>query len=172
MKGRTVEAIVSVSAAALIATGSPAAAQTCRAQPADCQANQAKQCEMKVALREVSGRCAVTSIDGGTSNLKAHRVRLCTGDTLTWAFDNQCGSDLTVEIGNFRLVPKPGGPPEQGDLVPLGGERMVAVPRGGGAKLSRPVVASRAPRVYKYDIIQRRPGPRRTILDPEIEIHR
>ena len=165
-------ALMLLSSVAVAASSSPAAAQTCRAQPADCAAAPARQCAIKVALRETNGTCAVANLDGSTSNLKGHRVRVCIGDTLKWAFDNQCASDLTVEIGNFKLVPRAGGPPEQGDLAPLGGQRMVAVPRGGSAELSRPVVASRAPRAYKYDIIQRRPSPRRVILDPEIEIYR
>lgn len=136
---------------------------------------------VKVALSDVDGQCTVTSLDGQTSNLERHKVRAQIGDTVIWTFDNKCGSDVNVEIGNFRVDEviinrlvrlSPDIRTEERDKVPFAGLSTVLVQRGQPGELRGQVNAKHVPRTYKYDIIQTGPGRRRVLLDPETEIYR
>jgi hypothetical protein len=176
--------IVLVGACGAVLGAAPAVlAQTCRNSETDCKADpKALSCAVKVAMSDVDGRCTVKSLDNGTTNLERHQVQACVGDVVTWTFDNKCTTDVTIEIGNFRvdeviiqrhIKERPKIRTEDRDTAaPLSGASSVRVPRGRSANLPKTVTACHAPRTYKYDLIQLSPGGKRVLLDPEIEIYR
>jgi hypothetical protein len=130
---------------------------------------------VKIVTRDVKGNCSVSSWEPKPKL----RVYVSRKDTVTWQFQNDCSTDMTLEVANFRPHGKLVKPGETAEKDPLDDKcaRKAAVShkKAGefkcGLKLTfkGPNAIYHYPedaRTYKYDIL----GDGKMLLDPEIEI--
>jgi hypothetical protein len=174
-------ALVAGASAAAWSVSPAVLAQPCRSGPEACKPGRKPlSCPVDVVLTDANGRCTVSELNKQKTGLERHQVQACVGDTVTWTFkNNDCGNEVKVEIGNFRLDEtiiarhigtNPKMMSEEGEEVPFTGLTRVTVPRGGRDTVTG-VAKGKSAQTYKYDIIQAGPGRRRVILDPEVELY-
>jgi hypothetical protein len=173
MKRNSLRLILVGAVLIVLGAGSPVFAQVqgqaCRPPGDDCK--RANSCVLEVALQDVSGQCKVTSLNREKTGLETFRVRLCVGDKMTWAFDNQCNQDVTAEVANFQPVGSYDSR-ECRDQDPFTGAKSLKVPRKQKQPMVRQTTAKHYPRTYKYEIVVIDANGKRAVLDPEGEIYR